>query len=60
MTLHVWNPLEDKTFLEKLGGYRKDRRTGVEGLTFAGLMMFRTGQAIRSHEILICRLCSDW
>lgn len=44
---HVWNSLDDKIFLEKLGGYRKDRRTGVEGLTLAGLMMFGTGQAIR-------------
>lgn len=44
---HVWNPLDDKEFLEKLGGYRKDRKTGVEGLTLAGLMMFGTGQAIR-------------
>ena len=46
---HVWNSLDDKTFLEKLGGYRKDRRTGVEGLTLAGLMMFGTGQAIREE-----------
>ena len=46
---HVWNPLDDKAFLEKLGGYRKDRRTGVEGLTLAGLMMFGTGQAIREE-----------
>ena len=44
---HVWNSLDDKAFLEKLGGYRKDRRTGVEGLTLAGLLMFGTGQAIR-------------
>lgn len=44
---HVWNSLDDKAFLEKLGGYRKDRRTGVEGLTLAGLMMFGAGQAIR-------------
>lgn len=44
---HVWNSLDDKAFLEKLGGYRKDRKTGVEGLTLAGLMMFGTGQAIR-------------
>lgn len=43
----VWNSLDDKAFLEKLGGYRKDRRTGVEGLTLAGLMMFGAGQAIR-------------
>ncbi len=44
---HVWNALDDKSFLEKLGGYRKDRRTGVEGLTLAGLLMFGTGQAVR-------------
>lgn len=44
---HVWNPLDDKSFLEKLGGYRKDRKTGIEGVTLAGLMMFGTGQAIR-------------
>ena len=31
---HVWNALDDKSFLEKLGGYRKNRKTGVEGLTF--------------------------
>ncbi len=46
---HVWNSLDDKAFLEKLGGYRKDRRTGVEGLTLAGLKMFGTGQAIRER-----------
>ena len=46
---HVWNPLDDKIFLEKLGRYRKDRTTGVEGLTFAVLMMFGTGQAIREE-----------
>lgn len=46
---HVWNPLGDKTFLEKIGGYGKDRSTGVEGLTLAGLMMFGTGQAIRER-----------
>ena len=46
---HVWNSLDDKGFLEKLGGYRKDRKTGVEGLTLAGLLMFGTGQAIRER-----------
>ena len=24
---HVWNALDDKSFLGKLGGYRKDRKT---------------------------------
>jgi predicted HTH transcriptional regulator len=46
---HVWNSLEDKEFLEQLGGYSRDRRTGVEGLTIAGLMMFGTGRAIRER-----------
>lgn len=46
---HVWNALDDKSFLEKLGGYRKDRKTEVEGLTLAGLLMFGTGQAIRER-----------
>lgn len=46
---HVWNTLDDKAFVEKLGGYRKDRKTGVEGLTLAGLLMFGTGQAIRER-----------
>lgn len=41
--------MDDKSFLEKLGGYRKDRKTGVEGLTLAGLLMFGTGQAIRER-----------
>ena len=44
---HVWNSKEDKEFLENLGGYRKDRRTGMEGLTMAGLLMFGKGLAIR-------------
>lgn len=43
---HVWNSLDDKSFVEKIGGYRRDRRTGVEGLTLAGLLMFGTGAAI--------------
>ena len=46
---HVWNALDDKSFLEKLGGYRKDRREGKEGLTLAGLMMFGDGLAIRDE-----------
>lgn len=46
---HVWNSLDDKSFLEKLGGFRKNRKTEVEGLTLAGLLMFGTGQAIRER-----------
>lgn len=32
-----------------LGGYTKNRQTGKEGLTVAGLMMFGTGLAIRER-----------
>lgn len=46
---HAWENLDDRTFLEKLGGYRKDRKTGIEGLTCAGLLMFGTGLAIRDE-----------
>ncbi|MFI3209161.1 MAG: putative DNA binding domain-containing protein [Eubacteriales bacterium] len=46
---HIWNTYEDKEFLESLGGYRRDRKTNVEGLTMAGLMMFGKGLAIRDE-----------
>ena len=44
---HVWNGYEDKEFLRMLGGYSKDRTTGLEGLTMAGLLMFGKGLSIR-------------
>ena len=37
---HPWLGFDDKKLLEKLGGYRKDRETGEEGFTLAGLLMF--------------------
>lgn len=46
---HVWNSLDDRSFMEQLGGYRKSRRDGKEGLTLAGLMMFGKGLAIREE-----------
>ncbi len=46
---HVWNSLDNQSFLEQLGGYRKDRREGKKGLTVAGLMMFGNGLAIRNE-----------
>ena len=46
---HIWNAYGDKEFLEVLGGYRKDRRSGIEGLTLAGLMMFGKGLAVREE-----------
>jgi predicted HTH transcriptional regulator len=46
---HIWRELPDKEFLEMLGGYRRNRRDHVEGLTVAGLLMFGTGLAIRDR-----------
>ena len=46
---HVWNEVDDKTFLKNLGGYIIDRATGKEGLTMAGLMMFGKGLSIQER-----------
>lgn len=43
---HVWNDVDDKTFLKNLAGYTIDRSTGREGLTVAGLLMFGKGISI--------------
>ena len=40
---HQWNSAEHKEFLTNFGGYTRDRRTGKEGLTMAGLLMFGKG-----------------
>ncbi|MDP3978787.1 MAG: putative DNA binding domain-containing protein [Pseudomonas sp.] len=37
---HPWNTLDDQEFLRQIGGWRRDRETGVGGLTLAGLLMF--------------------
>ena len=46
---HQWNTYDHKRFLENFGGYIKDRRTGKEGLTLAGLLMFGKGLSIRER-----------
>lgn len=47
---HPWLTLENKDFLEKLGGYRKDRVTKKEGLTLAGILMFGKESSILDQE----------
>lgn len=47
---HPFNGAENLEFLRKLGGWRKDRQTGEEGLTLAGLLMFGKHEAI--HEVV--------
>lgn len=37
---HPFNECDDLEFLRQLGGWAKDRQTGKEGLTLAGLLMF--------------------
>lgn len=44
---HRLNTLDDTAFLRHIGGWRRDRRSGTEGLTLAGLLMFG-----RQHAIL--------
>lgn len=40
---HVWRELPNQEFLEMLGGYRRNRRDKIAGLTIAGLLMFGKG-----------------
>jgi len=47
---HPFNSAENLEFLVKLGGWRRDRITGAEGLTLAGLLMFGKYESI--HEAL--------
>lgn len=43
---HVWQALDDHELLRNLGGWRRDRESGEEGLTLAGLLMFGRQQPI--------------
>jgi ATP-dependent DNA helicase RecG len=47
---HPWLSLADKEFLEKLGGYRKDRNSHKEGLTLAALLMFGKTESVTDLE----------
>ena len=47
---HPWLSLTDLDLLKMLGGYRKDRQTGEEGFTVAGLLMFGKTQSITDVE----------
>jgi ATP-dependent DNA helicase RecG len=44
---HPWLSEDDKTFLSKLGAWRKDRASQAEGPTVAGLLMFGNEAALR-------------
>jgi len=51
---HPWLQLDDLGLLRKLGGYRKDRQTGKEGLTLAALLMFGKYESIVEEECAPC------
>ncbi|ORJ58327.1 hypothetical protein B5V00_12740 [Geothermobacter hydrogeniphilus] len=44
---HPWLSEDDVGLLAKLGGWRRDRLSGIEGVTVAGLLMFGRDEAIR-------------
>ncbi len=44
---HPWLLLDDPALLTKLGALRRDRATGLEGATVAGLLMFGRFEALR-------------
>lgn len=43
----AWRHEDDIGLLRKLGGWRRDRASGAEGLTLAGLLMFGRNEAVR-------------
>ena len=47
---HPWLALDDIELLRMLGGYRKDRQSGEEGFTVAGLLMFGKTISITDEE----------
>ncbi|WFE69692.1 putative DNA binding domain-containing protein [Thiomicrospira sp. R3] len=44
---HPFNKLDDLAFLERIGGWSRNRETGESGLTVAGLLMFGQDYLIR-------------
>ena len=47
---HPWLAEEDVELLKKLGAYRKDRKTQLEGVTLAGLLMFGKDESLREQQ----------
>lgn len=58
-----WNGYDDLRFLQALGAHRRDRQTGQEGFTVAGLLLFGSREALRDwrgrHLIDFRRLPED-
>ena len=49
---HPWSSLNDIDFLTKIEAYRKDKATGIEGFTVAGMLMFGKTSSITDQECL--------
>ena len=49
---HPWHVLDDLELLRKIGAYRIDRKTKIEGITVAGLLMFGKGDSIKEQEAI--------
>ncbi|MEA4917250.1 RNA-binding domain-containing protein [Proteiniphilum sp.] len=49
---HPWHVLDDLELLKKIGAYRIDRKTNIEGITLAGLLMFGKEDSIKEQEAL--------
>ena len=49
---HPWHALDDLDLLKKIGAYRINRRTKIEGITLAGLLMFGKGDSISEQDAL--------
>lgn len=47
---HAWLTLDDMGLLRKLEAYRKNRTTGKEGFTLAGILMFGKTESITDPE----------
>ena len=47
---HAWLKEDDLGLLTKLQGWRRDRKSGQEGLTVAGLLMFGKAESIMAPE----------
>ena len=47
---HAWHAKDDRELLALLGAWHRDRRSGKEGPTVAGLLMFGRDEAIRDPD----------
>lgn len=47
---HPWLACDDQELMRLLGGYRKDHKSGKEGFTMAGLLMFGKTESITDPE----------